>query len=146
MKTKYTEDIANAIIRFYSAGHFLNLIGSYSCMPCRDTIQEWRKTYTWFGDAMDNALDAHCESLLMIVHQSMLAAKTITDAKIAEARFRYITWLVSKLQRDKYGEKIDVVVEHKLDLAPLLLKARNRMKEVTIDNTPPLIEADITTS
>jgi acyl-CoA hydrolase len=113
-------------------------------MPDRRTIDRWRKKYPEFDKIMDDALDSHSEAILIIAQDAVMNAKTMTEAKVADTQQRFLTWLVSRLNRKKYGDKMEIEVTKKLDISPVLAQALENMKKVSINNPPQLIDAEAT--
>ncbi len=127
----------------YRAGRHLNQIGSYTCMPTRMTIDRWRKKYPHFDKALDDALDAHSESLLVMMQDRVMNA-TPKEAKLVDVQQRFITWLVSRLNRKKYGDRMEIEVTEKLDIGPVLANAMANLKKVSVANPPQITEANVT--
>jgi hypothetical protein len=139
----YSEKMVEAIETLYRAGRHLNQIGSYECMPNRRTIDRWRKKYPEFDKVLDDALDSHSEAILMMAQDAVMNAKTMTEAKVADTQQRFLTWLVSRLNRKKYGDKVEIELTKKLDISPVLAQAFENLKKVSVNNPPQLIDADI---
>ena len=127
----------------YRAGRHLNQIGSYACMPSRMTIDRWKKKYPEFEKALDDALDAHSESLLVMMQDRVMNA-TPKEAKLVDVQQRYITWLVSRLNRKKYGDKMEIEITKKINIAPVLARALENLKKVSVENPPQITEANVT--
>ena len=65
------------------------------------------------------------------------------DAQRARVRVDYRKWLASRLNRQKYGDKLDVQHNHTLDISSALSKALERLSNIGV-GTPEmkLIEAE----
>lgn len=92
---------------------------------------------------LDNALESHCDAIILQAYDKVMNA-TPETAKLADTQQRFLTWLASRLNRTKYGDKIEVEVNHKLEIGPVLAKANERLKHITVENPPQLMEADAT--
>ena len=64
-------------------------------------------------------------------------AETMADAQIARVKSDNIQWIAGKMIPSKYGDTINVNVEHKLDLGPILQAAQNRVIEVKAEKVTP---------
>ncbi len=96
-------------------------------MPKRNTVYRWRSDYPDFGDAYLLALEEHVDAL---VDEAGEIVDSEPDPQRARVRVDYRKWLASRLNRDKYGDKLDVRHNHTLDVTPALLEGTKRMKEV----------------
>lgn len=139
----YCQEMTDRIEMLYRAGRHLNQIGSYVCMPSRMTIDRWRKKYPDFDKLMDDALDSHTEAILLMAQDAVMNA-TPKTAKLADVQQRFLTWLVSRLNRKKYGDKLEVEVTKKLDISPVLAQAFENLKKVSVANPPQITEANVT--
>ncbi len=113
-------------------------------MPKRNTIFRWKKSYPDFGEAYTLALEQHVDAL---VDEAGEIVDSEPDPQRARVRVDYRKWLASRLNRDKYGDKLDVRHNHTLDITPMLLAATKRMNSIGVSGevvTPKneLVEAE----
>ncbi len=59
---------------------------------------------------------------------------TELDPQRAKVRADYRKWVAGKLNRCKWGEKVEVTVNQKIDIGPILLEAQERMKSIVVGN------------
>ena len=109
-------------------------------MPKRTTIYRWRKDYPDFGDAYQLAVEEHTDAL---VDEAGEIVDTECNPQLAKVRAEHRKWLASRLNRQKYGDKLDVQHNHTLDIGPALALAVKRMKSIGV-GTPEmkLLEAE----
>jgi hypothetical protein len=98
-------------------------------MPKRTTIYRWRKDYTEFGEAYLLAQEEHVDA---VVDEAREIVDSEPDPQRARVRVDYRKWLASRLNRDKYGDKLDVSHSVMIDIAPALLEATARMNSVSV--------------
>ncbi len=127
--SKYNQKLADEILRLYSSGKTILDIIQNNKMPSRVTIYRWRDSFPAFGKAYLIALDAHIESMIDDVRKRVMGADS-KQAKLVDVQFKSISWLASKLNRAKYGDKIDIDITKTLDITPALADALKRMKEI----------------
>lgn len=139
----YNKKMIARIIKHYRTGKHLNQIEKLKGMPTRMTMDRWYKKYSEFAQLMDDALDAHCEAIVFMAQEAVMNA-TPKTAKLVDVQQRFLTWLVSRLNRKKYGDKMEIEVTKKLDISPVLAKALANMKKVSITNPPKMIDAEVT--
>lgn len=132
MPTKYNKDIAKKILDLYSSGKNLDHIEAKNGYPSRRTIYTWRIDHPDFGALYDIALLSYSEAL---IEQALDIADTETDAKKAKNRIDIRTWIASKYNRARFGDKIEIEQTIKLDISKPLELAMARMNAVK-----PLVE------
>ena len=76
-------------------------------MPKRTTIYRWRKDYPDFGNAYLLAQEEHIDAL---VDETGEIVDSEPDAQRARVRVDYRKWLASRLNRQKYGDKINAIL------------------------------------
>ncbi len=59
---------------------------------------------------------------------------TVQNPQLAKVRADHRRWLASRLNRSKYGDKLDIQHNVTLDIAPVLLAATKKMKAVGVGN------------
>ncbi len=127
----------------YASGCTISkIIAGNKKIPSRITIYRWRSSYPEFGKAYAEALEAHVEALL---DEALLIVDTEYDAKLAKVRADQRNWMASKLNRQKYGDKIDVLHNVIIDITPALLEATKRMKEIKPESDRKMITVNADT-
>lgn len=135
MPTKYNKEIADVILDLYSSGHTLQQIEQVAGLPSRRTIATWRVKYPEFGELYDTALLSYSEC---IIEEAIRIADTENDAKKAKNRIDIRTWVASKYNRARFGDKIEIEQTVKLDISAPLALAMKRMNAVR-----PLIDVPV---
>ena len=123
--SKYSEIIAEKILSRYADGETLSKICKDKCMPKRNTVYRWRSSYPEFGDAYQLAQDQHTDAL---IDEAGEIVDTEQNPQLAKVRADHRKWLASKLNRSRYGDKLDIQHNVTLDIAPALLEANARLK------------------
>ena len=123
--SKYSETIAEKILSRYADGETLSKICKDKKMPKRNTVYRWRSSYPEFGDAYQLAQDQHTDAL---IDEAGEIVDTEQNPQLAKVRADHRRWLASKLNRARYGDKLDVQHNHMLDIAPALLEAQKRLQ------------------
>jgi hypothetical protein len=100
-------------------------------MPKRTTIYRWRKDYPDFGKAYQLAQEEHVDAL---VDEAGQIVDTELNPQLAKIRAEHRRWLASKLNRAKYGDKLDIQHKHTIDIAPILLAATKRLEAIGTGN------------
>ncbi len=130
--SKYNEALGKRILVLYASGSTIAEVVSQKGMPDRTTVYRWRTNYPEFGKAYDLAVEAHVEAL---IDKGMTIVMNTEPkaAKMAKVQSDFLCWLASKLNRAKYGDKIDIQHSVVVDIAPALLEATKRMREVGLN-------------
>ena len=109
-------------------------------MPKRTTIYRWRKDYPDFGNAYLLAQEEHVDAL---IDQAGDIVDSELNPQLAKVKADHRRWLASRLNRQKYGDKLDVQHNHTLDISPALALAAKRMKSIGVGlPQTKLIEAE----
>ncbi len=142
--SKYKQSLIEEILLRYADGESLSKICKDKHMPKRNTIYRWRSDHPEFGDAYLLAQEQHSDAL---IDEAGEIVDSEPDPQRARVRVDYRKWLASRLNRDKYGDKLDVRHNHVLDISPMLLEATKRMNSIGISGevvTPKneLVEAE----
>ncbi len=132
--SKYNKEIGDVILDLYSNGKTLNDIEEIAGLPSRRTIVNWRIKHPEFGALYDEALLSYSEC---IIEEALGIADTEKDSKKAQNRINIRTWIASKYNRARFGDKLSIEQTVKLDIAPALKAAMERMSSVQM----PVIEA-----
>ena len=136
MVTKYNKEVADRILDLYSSGKTLFDIENEPDLPSRRTISTWRRTIPEFGDLYDTALLSYSEH---IIEEALGIADTEADAKKAKNRIDIRTWIASKYNRARFGDKLQIDTNVILDISPALSDAMKRMQSVQI----PVIDVPV---
>ena len=138
--SKYSEKIAEEILSRYAEGETLTRICKDKNMPKRNTVYRWRQSYSDFGEAYILAQEEHVDAL---VDQAGEIVDTEQNPQLGKLKADHRRWLASRLNRQKYGDKLDVQHNHVLDISPALALAAKRMKSIGV-GTPEMkiIEAE----
>ena len=137
--TKYKVDLGNRILKHYAEGKTILSITKIKGMPSRNTIYLWRTDYPEFGKAYIVACECNADSVVESRYEALINAD-VSEAKLASEQWKAGTWLASKINRSKYGDKLDITQTVVIDLSPALIEATQRMSSVGA-LTPKLIEA-----
>jgi len=129
--SKYNEKLALEILKLYSEGDSIREIVKAKSMPSRQTILAWRYAYPEFDKAYQKAVEAHTEAL---VDQALDIVDNGDDPRKSKVQADFRMWLASKLNRARYGDKLDIQHNVTLDIAPALLEAEARLKSLGTGN------------
>lgn len=136
--TKYNVGLGNRILKHYSDGKTILSITKIKGMPSRNTIYLWRTDFPEFGKAYIVACECNADSVVESRYEALIDAD-VSEAKLASEQWKAGTWLASKINRSKYGDKLDIQHSVTIDLSPALIEATQRMASVGMI-TPALIE------
>ncbi len=128
--SKFTELIAEEILSRYADGETLSDICKDKNMPKRNTVYRWRSDYPDFGEAYTLALEQHVDAL---VDEAGQIVDTELNPQLAKVRADHRRWLASRLNRNKYGDKIEINQNVTLDIAPQLIEAQKRLQAVGLN-------------
>ncbi len=142
--SKYSESIAEKILSRYADGETLSTICKDKNMPKRNTVYRWRQSYPEFGEAYEMAIEEHTDAL---IDQAGEIVDREVNPQLAKVRADHRKWLASRLNRSKYGDKLEVNHNHTIDIAQALLDATKRMKSIGVGDVidvpiEQLVEAD----
>ncbi len=129
--SKYNEALGKRILALYASGSTIAEVVSQKGMPDRTTVYRWRTNYPEFGKAYDLAVEAHVEALIDKGMDIVMNTEP-KAAKMAKVQSDFLCWLASKLNRAKYGDKLDITQTVIMDLSPALLEATKRMQSIGV--------------
>lgn len=138
--TKYNDKLANRILNLYASGKTLQTIEKQKGIPTRHTICKWRVQFPEFGKLYDTALLSYSEA---IIEEALQIADTEEDAKKAKNRIDIRTWIASKYNRPRFGDKIDVQHTHLLDVSEPIAKALERLASLALPEPVKTVEAKV---
>lgn len=136
--SKYTEGLATEILRAYSSGEMLITICKPNRMPSRWAVYRWRFAYPEFDKQFLLAAECNADAIVEQAFANVMDADA-KEAKLVDVQFKSSSWLASKINRSKYGDKLDITQTVLMDISPALLEATNRMQAVGV-GTPKLID------
>ena len=125
--SKYLKKIADKILSRYANGETLSAICKDRNIPERHTVYRWRQRYPEFGKAYLLAQEEHVDAL---VDEAGYIVDTEQNPQLAKVRADHRRWLASRLNRSKYGDKLEVDHKQTIDIGPALLAANKRMQEI----------------
>ena len=129
-----------SIQEHYADGETLLNICKDKHMPKRTTIYRWRKDYPDFGNAYLLAQEEHVDAL---IDQAGDIVDSELNPQLAKVKADHRRWLASRLNRQKYGDKLDVQHNHTLDISSALSKALERLSNIGVGlPQTKLIEAE----
>jgi hypothetical protein len=120
----YDIEIAERIVAEYASGKTLTEISRVEGMPTLLMMYKWRADYEEFRIALENAQEAHADSL---ANQTIEISDTERDAGKSRNRILARQWLAGKVNRAKYGERVDVNQKIALDVTSLISEAGARL-------------------
>lgn len=139
----YTPQIGKEVARYYAAGHtFADIADLGPWAPTAAVIQSWKQDYPEFKKMIEEVETAHAESL---ADQCIEIADDPTiHYKIASMRIKARQWKAGKLDRAKYGEKVEVRHSLTLDMGALLAEAEQRLvTSATVYDITPSAHASL---
>jgi len=138
---KYSPDIIERMLDLYAEGQTISAICRRKDMPSRSVFRRWCDLYP---DIMPRFHALNTLFTDSLVDDTLIIADTAIDPQRARNQITTRQWIASKLNTTKYGDKVQLEVEHKLDLSSLLDSARSRISRldnaITIDNETQAID------
>ena len=92
-------------------------------------MYRWRLSYLEFGDAYQLAVEEHTDAL---VDEAGEIVDTEQNPQLGKLKADHRRWLASRLNRQKYGDKLDVQHNHSLDVSPIISKALERLSNIGV--------------
>jgi len=133
----YDPKIAKKFLDLYASGKTMRKIfEANKDFPSRWSVYRWRKDNPDFDELFILASECFADN---VVEEAFDNIKDETDAKRAkllDVQFKVSTWYAAKINRAKYGDRIDVEHTVKLDISKPLQLAMSRIQSIK-----PLIEA-----
>lgn len=125
----YTDDLAERICERMEAGDPLATICRGEAMPTVRTVLRWVDEREGFGTMYRLAQQAAAEHLDAEVQRISETAVDRETASAARVRIAALQWRASKQAPKKFGERVDMTVDHSFDLAAVLDRGRQRVME-----------------
>jgi len=134
----YSYDIAATICDRLAKGETINAICSRGdpTLPTAGSFMAWVDTYPEIKSLYEQAKILFVDA---IVDQTLTIADTAIDSVRARNQIAARQWIASKLHSKKYGDRVQVDIEHKISLTAALESAKNRVlipDSHTINVTP----------
>jgi hypothetical protein len=134
----YSFDIAKAICDRLANGETINAICSRGdpTMPTAGSFMDWVEAYPAVKSLYEKAKVLFVDAL---VDQALTIVDTALDSSRARNQMAMRQWLATKLLPQKFGDRVQVDVEHKISLTAALENAKNRVllpDSHTINVTP----------
>lgn len=124
-KNPYSPEIGQMIAQYFAAGYTFGEIAELGpWAPTAGVISGWRAKYPEFDKLICANEKAHADAL---IDQTIDIADNEWDHKRAAVRIKARQFKASKLNRDKYGEKVEVNHTLGLDMGALLAEAERRL-------------------
>lgn len=123
----YTEELAEAICDRLEAGDPLAAICRDDDMPGLRTVLRWADEKEEFGTLYRAAQAAQAEHLDAEIQRISETAIDRDTASAARVRIAALQWRASKQAPKKFGDRVDMTVDHSFDLAAVLDKGRQRV-------------------
>ena len=125
----HTPDIVETICARLEAGEALAVICREDAMPGLRTFLRWADEKEEVGTAYSLALRARAEFFEAEHTRIAETAKGRDSAAAARVQLAALEWRMSKLAPKRYGERLDLNVDHSFDLSAVLDKGRQRVLE-----------------
>lgn len=136
----YTLELAKIVLDKYSDGIMLKDICGVDGVPSRWTVYKWRIDNPDFDKLWLLAAECNADVIVEQAFKNVMGADP-KEAKLVDVQFKSSSWLASKINRAKYGDKLDITQTVAIDLSPALLEATKRMQAVGVGSPQiPLIE------
>lgn len=123
----YSSELAEAICARLEAGEPLASICRDKNMPGVRTVLRWADTNEDFADQYRRAREAQAEWLDAEVQRIAASAMDKDSSAAARVKITALIWRASKQSPKRYGDKIDLNVDHSFDLAEVLARGRQRV-------------------
>ena len=125
----FTPELAETICARLESGEPLAAICREPHMPGARTVLQWADDREDFAAAYRRAREAQAEWLDAEIQRIAGTAKDKDSAAAARVQITALTWRASKQAPKRYGDKIDLSVDHTFDLASVLDQRRQRVIE-----------------
>jgi hypothetical protein len=125
--TTYTAEIAEAICQRIEAGEPLAAICRDPDMPGVRTVLDWADKNEEFAAMYGRARDAQGEHLDAEIDRIAKTAIDKDSAAAARVQITALQWRASKMAPKRYGDRVDLNVEHSFDLAAEIDRRRQQV-------------------
>lgn len=127
--SNYAPEIVEAICERLEKGEALAAICRDDAMPGLRTFLRWADEKEEVGTAYSLALRARAEFFEAEHTRIADTAKDRDTAAAARVQLAALEWRMSKLAPKRYGDRLDLNVDHSFDLSAVLDKGRQRVLE-----------------
>jgi hypothetical protein len=135
----YSPELAEAICARLEAGEPLARICRDNGMPGVRTVLQWADEKEDFQAEYSRAHRAQAEQLVARIHDIMETAVDKDSAAAARVQINGLIWIASKQAPKRYGDRLDLNVDHTFDLAAELTKRRQQVLDGRPIDNPPLL-------
>lgn len=122
----YSDELAEAICARLEAGDPLARICRDDIMPGVRTVLRWADEREDFGGQYRRAQAAQAEHIDAEIDRIAATALDKDSAAAARVQITALMWRASKQAPKKFGERVDLNVDHSFDLAAVLDQRRQR--------------------
>lgn len=125
----FTPELVEAICSRLEQGEALALVCRDEVMPGLRTFLRWADEKEEVGTAYTLALRARAEFFEAEHTRIAETAQDKDSAAAARVQLAALEWRMSKLAPKRYGDRLDLNVDHSFDLSAVLDKGRQRVLE-----------------
>jgi hypothetical protein len=123
----YTDDLAETICSRMEAGEPLAAICRDEAMPGVRTVLRWADENEAFADQYRRAQQAQAEHLDAKIDEIAATAVDKDSAAAARVQINALIWRASKQAPKRFGDRVDLTVDHTFDLAGELGRRRQQV-------------------
>lgn len=137
----YNEETAKLLIQRWINGESLNTLFKDPTMPPATTWYRWATNHPWISAAMAQAREIRADQA---ADEVMTVADTEPDPQRARVKVEARKWYAGVMNRQRYGNQVDVNVTNQIDVKGALNQARQRlprpMRDQFHDDNPQVID------
>ncbi len=137
--SKYNKKLADNIMSRFAGGELLKDILKPVSMPSRWSIYRWCALDAVFKAQYNKASECFADSIVEDSFKGVMSGDK-SNAKLLDVQFKASSFIASRINRSKWGEKLDITHNVTADISPALSLAVDRMRSIGT-GLPPLIEA-----
>jgi hypothetical protein len=127
--TLYSPELLESICERLAQGEALATVCRSPGMPSVRTFLQWADEKEDVAAAYSRALAARAEWFTAEHDRIRQTAVDRETAAAARVQLTALEWQMSKMAPKRFGDRLDVSVEHSVDLGAVLDKARQRLLE-----------------
>ncbi len=124
----YSEDIAAELCRRHAAGETLTSLCKLAEFPDLNTVYDWKEINESFREMIYRAQEKHADSL---IGQTIDIVDTDHDPQRARNRVAARQWLAGKINRDKWGERMDIKQTLTVNVVGAIGEAMERVRSMS---------------
>jgi hypothetical protein len=125
----YSPEIVEAVCARIASGEPVAAVCRDKGMPALRTFLRWADEREDVAAEYSRALEARSEWALAEHHRIRGTAVDKETATAARVQLNALEWEMSKMAPKRYGDRIDVSVDHSFDLEVTIAKGRERVLE-----------------